>query len=64
MHAYIQYALTLKSGMPFQVSLAMFGSTSLNICLLQSGFPENRRRRKLEKKTEKKHDLTLPFCIT
>ena len=55
MDAYIQYALTLKSGIPFQLSLAMFGSTSFNICLLQSRFRENRRRRELEKKTEKKY---------
>ena len=49
----LTYALILKSGIPFQLSSAMFGSTSLNISLLQSRFQKNKRRRKLEKKTEK-----------
>ena len=56
MRVYIQYihtyALTLKSGIPFQLSPAMFGSTSLDISLLQSRFQKNGRRRKLEKKTD------------
>ena len=47
------YALTLKSGISFQLSSAMFASTSLNICLLQSRFQKSKRRRKLKKKTEK-----------
>ena len=57
MSAYIQYihtyALTLKWGILFQFLWAMFGSTFLNICLLQSHFQKTKGEGNLKRKQKK-----------